>query len=180
MDARPLSLLFFCFCPDRTIPIAFFNVPGCVQDSQDAEFGQIYEKLENVYQGTDGMRCIDSAFGSISRNFLCKSCQDQLGSDAPMCRERKLELQKKRQATSARQMAEWGMLTMQASFPRVNDRFVYEERGEQRLVLKMFVLLYNMHARMVGINQIRNTYMKHLEHNANAVSYTHLTLPTKA
>jgi len=59
------------------------------------------------------------------------------------------------------------MLTMQASFPRVKDRFVYEERGERRIVLKMFVLLYNMRARMVGINQIRNTYMKYLECNAN-------------
>jgi hypothetical protein len=90
-----------------------------------------------------------------------------LGSNAPTRRLRKLDLQKKRQATSARQTAEWGMLTMQASFPRVKDRFVYEERGERRIVLKMFVLLYNMRARMVGINQIRNTYMPHLERDAN-------------
>jgi hypothetical protein len=59
------------------------------------------------------------------------------------------------------------MLTMQASFPRVKDRFVYEERGERRIVLKMFVMLYNMRARMVGINQIGITYMRHLERNAN-------------
>jgi hypothetical protein len=31
----------------------------------------------------------------------------------------------------------------------------------------MLVLMYNMCARMVGINQIRNTYMKHLTRNAN-------------
>jgi hypothetical protein len=31
----------------------------------------------------------------------------------------------------------------------------------------MLVLLYNMRARMVGINQIKNTYMKHLTKNAN-------------
>ncbi len=74
---------------------------------------------------------------------------------------------KKRDATSVRQMAEWGMLTMQTSFPRMRDRFVYEERGERRIVLKMFVLLYNMRARMVGINQIRNTYMRHLLQDAN-------------
>jgi hypothetical protein len=59
------------------------------------------------------------------------------------------------------------MLTMQTSFLRVRDRFVYKERGEQRIVLKMFVLLYNMQARMVGINQIRNTYMRHLLRDAN-------------
>jgi hypothetical protein len=56
---------------------------------------------------------------------------------------------------------------MQASFPRVKDRFVYGERGEQRIVLKMFAMLYNMRARMVGINQIQNTYMRHLKRDAN-------------
>jgi hypothetical protein len=59
------------------------------------------------------------------------------------------------------------MRTFQMSFPRVKDRFVYKERGERRICLKMLVLLYNMRARMVGINQIRNTYMKHLTRNAN-------------
>jgi hypothetical protein len=31
----------------------------------------------------------------------------------------------------------------------------------------MLVLLYNMRAGMVGINQIQNTYMRHLNRNAN-------------
>ena len=157
----------FCFCPDGTIPIAFFNVPGCVHDSQVADFGRIYDKLEDVYQTTGGKCCVDSAFGNVDRKYLYKSCQDILGSKAPTRRERKLDLQKKRQATSARQTSEWGMLTMQASFPRVRDRFVYEERGERRIVLKLFLLLYNMRARMVGINQIRSTYMPHLDRDAN-------------
>jgi hypothetical protein len=91
-----------------------------------------------------------------------------LGFKAPTCRERKLDLQKKRQATSARQTAEWGMLAMQTYFPRIKDRFVYKERGERRIVLKMFVILYSMWARMVGINQIQNNYMCHLKHNTNA------------
>jgi hypothetical protein len=30
----------FCFCPDGTIPIAFFNVPGSVHDSQLVELGK--------------------------------------------------------------------------------------------------------------------------------------------
>ncbi len=56
---------------------------------------------------------------------------------------------------------------IQTSFPWVKDRLVYKEREERRICLKMLVLLYNMRARMVGINQIRNTYMKHLTRNAN-------------
>jgi hypothetical protein len=74
---------------------------------------------------------------------------------------------KKKEATSARQTAEWGMRMIQKSFPGLKDRFVYEERGERRICLKMMVLLYNMRARMVGINQIRNTYMRHLTRDAN-------------
>ena len=157
----------FCFCPDGTIPIAFFNISGSVHDSQVAEFGEIYDKLEDVYLLTGAKCCVDSAFNNVSRDYLYKSCQDLLGSSAPTRRERILDLQKKREATSARQTAEWGMLTLQASFPRLKDRFVYEERGERRIVLKMMVLLYNMRARMVGINQILNTYMPRLMWDAN-------------
>jgi hypothetical protein len=157
----------FCFCPNGTIPIAFFNVSGSVHDSQVAELGRIYQKLETVYETTGGKCCVDSAFGNLERDYLLKSGQDLLGSSAPTRHEQNLEHQLRRKATSARQTAEWGMLTMQASFPRIKDRFIYEERGEQRIVLKMFVLLYNMQARMVGINQIRNTYTRHLNRNAN-------------
>ncbi len=120
-----------------------------------------------MYKTTGGKSCIDLEFGNLERDYLLKSGQDLLGSSAPTRHEQNLEHQLRRQATSARQTAEWGMLTMQASYPQIKDRFIYEERGEQRIVLKMFVLLYNMRARMVGINQIRNTYMRHLNHNAN-------------
>ena len=39
-----------CFCPDGTIPIVFVNVPGAVHDSQIADYGNIYDKLEFVYE----------------------------------------------------------------------------------------------------------------------------------
>jgi hypothetical protein len=38
-----------CFCPDGTIPIVFGNIPGTVHDSQFANYGDIYDKLEAVY-----------------------------------------------------------------------------------------------------------------------------------
>jgi hypothetical protein len=74
---------------------------------------------------------------------------------------------KKRQATLAQHTAEWGMRMIQTSFPWIKDQLVYKERGERRICLKALVLMYNMHERMVGIIQIRNTYMKHLNRNAN-------------
>ena len=74
---------------------------------------------------------------------------------------------KKIEAPLAWQKVELGMRMIQTSFPWLKDRFVYEERGEWRIYLKMLVLIYNMRARMVGINQIRNTYMKYLTRDAN-------------
>lgn len=35
--------------------------------------------------------------------------------------------------------------------PRLKDRFIYKERGKHRIELKMMVLLYDMHAWMVGV-----------------------------
>ena len=59
----------FVFVPDGTIPIAFFNVPGCVHDSQVADWGGIYDKLESVYKLNGGVCVVDSAFGKITDNF---------------------------------------------------------------------------------------------------------------
>jgi hypothetical protein len=44
----------FVFCPDGTIPIAFFNVPGSVHVSQVAHWGKVYDKLGAVYDETGG------------------------------------------------------------------------------------------------------------------------------
>jgi hypothetical protein len=115
---------------------------------------------------TGGKCCVDSAFGSIERDFLLNLGQDLLVSSAPTRHEQNLEHQVRRQTTSAQQTAEWGMLSIQTSFPQLNDRFIYKEQGEQRIVMKILVLLYNMWVRMVGINQIQNTYMRHLNRNA--------------
>ena len=63
-----------------------------------------------------------------------------------------------------RQSAEWGMRAFQASFLRLQDRFIFEQNGERRLIVKMCLLLYNLRARRIGINQIRSVYLHSLEH----------------
>ena len=157
----------FVFCPDGTIPIAFFNVPGSVHDSQVAHWGKVYDKLGAVYDETGGKCTVDSAFGKVNKPYLIKSSQDYLVSTMPTRHEQRLDLQRKRQATSMRQAAEWGMRAIQSSFPRLKDTFVYEETGERRIVMKMLCLLYNLRARTVGINQIKNVFMKQLDEDAN-------------
>ena len=157
----------FVFCPNGTISISFFNVLGAVHDSQVAHWGRIYDKLERVYNETGGKCTVDSAFGKVNRPFLIKSSQDVLVSSALTHEEQRLEIMQKRQATSMRQAAEWGMYGIQSSFPCLKDTFVYEETGERRIVMKMIVLLYNLRARTVGINQIRNVFLCRLDVNAN-------------
>ena len=157
----------FVFCPDGTIPIAFFNVPGSVHDSQVAHWGKVYDKLGAVYDETGGKCTVDSAFGKVNKPYLIKSSQDYLVSTMPTREEQRLDLQRKRQATSMRQAAEWGMRAIQSSFPRLKDTFVYEDTGERRILMKMLCLLYNLRVSSVGINQIKNVFMKQLDEDAN-------------
>jgi hypothetical protein len=150
-----------CFCPDGTIPIAYINIPGSVHDSQVAEYGNIHNKLECVYR-RDGAQCtIDSAFGNVTREYLIKSLQELIHISS--YRDRGIA----RDASSMDQSAEWGMRAFKSSMPRIKDRMQFEERGEWKVTLTMMVLLYNLRARMVGINQLNSFYAVPLHRDAN-------------
>jgi DDE superfamily endonuclease len=154
----------FVFAPDGTIPICCFNMPGCMHDSKIAEVGNVYKKLERVYILTGGKCTADSAFSS-KKPFILKT-------GVVIARDRNSFVQDvllQQQTTSMRQTAEWGMRGLQASFPRLKDRIIYEEHGERKLMMKVCILLHNLRARRVGISQIRNVYMDHL--NTNAEQY---------
>ena len=43
-----------CFAPDGTVPIAYFNLPGCASDSNVCNLGGVYAKLEQVYDKRGG------------------------------------------------------------------------------------------------------------------------------
>jgi hypothetical protein len=87
---------------------------------------------------------VDSAFGKVNQPFLIKSLQDYLVSSMPTRYEQREDIQRQRQATSMRQAAEWGMRTIQSSFPRLKDTFVYEDTGERRILMKMVCLWYRL------------------------------------
>ena len=152
----------FVFCPDGTIPIATYNVPGCFHDSTIAEWGNIYKKLKGVFDQHGGRCTVDSAFSKKNYPFLIKSSQSDPDSDNP------LDYIVNSEATSMQQSAEWGMRAVQASFPRLKDRLIYKEMGERRIILKSMILLYNLRAQQVGINQILSTYMNNLNRDTNS------------
>jgi hypothetical protein len=64
-----------CFCLDEMVPLAYINIPGTVYNSQVANHGNIYNKLQSVYK-QDGAQCtFDSAFSNILQEFLIKLCR---------------------------------------------------------------------------------------------------------
>lgn len=153
----------FVFAPNGVIIACAINAPGSMHDSIIADWGGIYRKLREYYD-TYGVYCVvDSAFSKGDFPFLIKSSQDPLMSsngDGSL-------LAMLKQATSVRQASEWGMRALKGAFPRLKDRFIYEERGERRMCIMSLVYLFNLRTRLVGINQILSTYMPELSVEAN-------------
>ena len=59
-----------------------------------------------------------------------------------------------KKATSMQQSSQWGMHAFQSLFPCKKDHTALEYRGQQKLAMKLLILLYNLHARKVAVNQI--------------------------
>jgi DDE superfamily endonuclease len=153
----------FVFCPDGTTPICCYNIPDSIHDSKIAEWGGVYHKLSKVFRKTRGKCCTDSAFSLARCPFILKA--GQANYENLNCLVESYNLSK--EIASIRQTLEWGMRCMQASFPRLKDRFYYKEFGERKLILKLCILLHNLRARRVGINQIKNVYIQNLDVNTN-------------
>ena len=153
----------FVFAPNGKIIACAVNAPGAFHDSKIAEWGKVYQKLERVFNLTGGRCVVDSAFCREIYPFLIKSSQDYLNvaGDHPEM------VQVMRKATSARQGSEWGMRSFKCTFPQLKDQIVYEENGERKLILLTTVLIFNLRSKLVGVNQILNTYMPHLGTDAN-------------
>ena len=139
----------FVFCPDGKIPLCLLNAPGTFHDSTMADYG-IYQGIEHIYQLCGGKIVVDSAFNLSNADYLIKSSQQD-----PLTPHLLLQ---NRQATSIRQLSEWGMRMIQGSFPRLKDSLYYEERGDRHVILRLMVNLYNFTCDHVGINQIQNSF----------------------
>ena len=153
----------FVFAPDGTIIAAALNCPGCMHDSQVAELGFVYGKLEEVHERVPGgaVCVMDSAFSSVGRPYVLKSIQ------AHHRAENAQEYMMYEQATSIRQAAEWGMHALRSSFGRLKGTLRYETYGQRSLILESIVFLHNWRANTVGLNQIKTVFMPHLNQNVD-------------
>jgi DDE superfamily endonuclease len=144
----------FVFSIEGRIIACCLNIPGSVHDSTIAQWSGIYDKLEEKYNETGGVCCVDSAFATNTNDYLFKS-----GQHVSEARDA-THMIMMREATSLRQASEWGMRAIQGAFPRLKRKIKYEEKGERRRILQLVPLLYNYRLEAVGLNQIRNTYVQ--------------------
>jgi hypothetical protein len=69
---------------------------------------------------------VDWAFSSEMRQVVYKSYQSKVGNQGRVWQNS----QEQKKATAVRQLSEWGMRGLQASFPRLKDRITWEMGGE--------------------------------------------------
>ena len=142
----------FLFVPDGKIRGCVLNAPGTFHDSTMAEYG-MYERMDRIYRDTGGKVVVDSAFNLGTRDCMIQSSNvDPMGGHDAVAVNR--------DATSVRQLSEWGMRMTQGQFPRMKDPLRYEEFGDRMIILRLLVNLYNFQTGKVGINTILNSYME--------------------
>ena len=122
-----------------------------MHDSDMAGHG-LYKKMEEVYQQTGEKVVVDSAFKLKQLKCLIKSSQ----SDP---RDEELLLIN-RDATSIRQLSEWGMRMIQGGFPRIKDCMKYEEKSDRKIIFMLLIHIYNFKTTNIGMNTILNSYME--------------------
>jgi hypothetical protein len=89
---------------------------------------------------------VESALAAEDQPSLVKSFSNNVRCDGQLRQPHRLN----NDATSVRQMAEWGMQGFQSSFPRFKDKVIYKERGERKIMLNLMVLLHNFRVTKVG------------------------------
>ena len=75
---------------------------------------------------------VDSAFTSKTSHAMIKSHQNNVEKNGNPRQRFDLNFQ----ATSVRQLSEWGKRYLQGLFPRLKDNFGYDENGERILILQ--------------------------------------------
>jgi hypothetical protein len=103
----------FVFAPDGKIIFCILNAPDSLHDSTLADWSNLYNILNVIYEKNGGRCCMDSAFASLGNPSVIKSSENVCNASNPK------EMLEMIQATSVRQSAEWGMRALQSSFPRI-------------------------------------------------------------
>ena len=118
--------LVFLFALDGLIQCCAINAPGSMHISPLADFG-VCEKMSEMHKKCNAKVVVDSAFDMSGSPCSMESAQiDPIKTAAG--------LSLNGEATSLRQLLEWGMRMIQAQFPQMKEPIACEEMGERRLL----------------------------------------------
>ena len=108
--------------------------------------------MSDMHKKCNAKVVVDSAFDMSGSPCLTKSAQiDPIKTAAG--------LSLNGEASSLRQLSEWGMRMIQGQFPRMKEPIAHEEMGERRLLKHLMVLLCDCQTSTVSINQMLNVHM---------------------
>lgn len=151
----------FAFDTYGCIIWASLNNPGSYHDSTCSK--GLYERLKN--QTPEPYNVVaDTAFpfaGALAGKILkpLKSGDKMPASQYAFARE----VRTSHEVTSERQAAEWGMRSLQGTFPRLYMPSPASDHVKRLRMLTVITRLHNVRTRMVGINQIRTVYDEAIE-----------------
>jgi hypothetical protein len=110
----------FVFVPLGVVVACALNAPGSWHDSKTAANCKLYNQLQSIYDRTSGIAVVDAAISKKCCPFMIEPGKHKPGKmpmQSTICR----------QATSLRQLAEWGMRAIQGSYPRLKDQLLFLE-----------------------------------------------------
>ena len=129
------------------------NAPGTFHDITMVDYS-VYDRMEKLYDTTDGKVVVDSAFNISTKYCLIKSAQkDPLDTHALLINHT---------TASIRKLSDYDICMIKNHFPRLKGSLKYKEEGDIMVISRLIVNLYSFHCFCVGINQIQNSYTNKL------------------
>ena len=151
----------FMFSPDGCIIYSIVNCPGSWHDSVVTQLGGLYNVLhEKVPPGYFAVA--DSAFPVYGNDGMHIKRPPKANETSTMS-QLNLTNQQMHDLVSMRQSAEWGIKSLEGTFTRLKRQFPWKDQGNRGNILENCVMLVNLRARLVGLNQIRIVWMPWLE-----------------
>ncbi|KAK0558788.1 hypothetical protein OC861_006830 [Tilletia horrida] len=142
------------FLANGEIAWVCFNAPGSWHDSKIA--APLYKLLSDPVRTPGAYRILaDSAFprGMVVNDKILSKPKENIVMDEDDVGKLRLWAAVTRQ----RQAAEWGMRALQGAFGRLDLRLPVDKR-RRHLLLYVVFHLHNFRTRLVGLNQIKETY----------------------
>jgi hypothetical protein len=155
------------FAPDGKIILASINFPGSWHDG-----GITLEIIPFLKEKLKGRKlCVDQGFPRSGDAFdilvgpYSKKAARKL---SPILRPMLLQLAAV--YTSLRQASEWGMRSLQGTFPRLKCRLPSDSH-KRYMILMSVLLLHNFRTTLVGLNQIATVFNPEYEQYQNLDTY---------